>query len=106
MSKNNGLDLMGMLGQLKDVQSQLQETQKELAEKRIEGVAGGGAVKITLSGQQQCLSVEISPELIASGDTEMLQDLLTLAFNNAIDQISEQTQNQIGDITSGLNLPF
>lgn len=106
MSKNNGLDLMGMLGQLKDVQNQLQETQKELAEKRIEGVAGGGAVKVTLTGQQKCVGVAISPEMIETQDREMLQDLVLVAFNNAIEQITAQTQDQIGDITSGLNLPF
>ena len=106
MSKDNGFDLMGMLGQLKDVQNQLQETQKELAEKRIDGVAGGGTVKVVLSGEQKCLSVEISEELIASQDRDMLQDLIVLAFNNAQEQIAEHAKNQIGDITSGLNLPF
>ena len=106
MSKENGFDLMSMLGQLKDVQNQLQETKKDLAEKRIEGVAGDGAVKVTLSGEQKCLAVEISEELMAAQDQEMLQDLIVLAFNNAQEQIAEHAKNQIGDITSGLNLPF
>ena len=106
MSKNNGLDLMGMLGQLKDVQNQLQETQKELLEKKIEGVAGGGAVKVVLSGDQKCLAVELSEEVVIAQDKEMLQDLILLAFNNAQEQIAAHAKSQLGDITSGLNLPF
>lgn len=106
MAKNNIMDIIGMLGHLKNVQEHLQVTQQEIAEKRVEGIAGDGAVKITLTGKQECVGIEISPDLFTNGDVEILQDLLMVAFNHAVSQIQEQVQNQFGGIVGDINLPF
>ena len=65
---------MNMMGQLQKLQEQLQETQAKLADEIITATAGGGAVKITVTGDQRCHTVEIDPQVLQDVDVEMLQD--------------------------------
>ena len=84
MSKLQNLP-KGMLEQLQALQQQLISAQLDLDGETAVGSAGGGAVKVTLTGDQKCTDVHISPELLAAGDSQMLQELLALAINNALD---------------------
>ncbi len=95
---------MNMMGQLQKLQEQLQEAQAKLADETVSAAAGGGAVKITVTGDQRCHAVEIDPQVFADGDAEMLQDLILTAFNSAIEKSRELAAERMGPLTSGL--PF
>ena len=71
---------MGMMQQLQKLQEQLEVAQAKLAEETVSASAGGGAVTITVTGDQQCRAVEIDAALLQEGDVEMLQDLLLAAL--------------------------
>jgi hypothetical protein len=95
---------MGMMGQIQKLQEQLQEAQAKLKDEVVSASAGGGAVKITVSGEQVCKAIEIDPELLKDADVEMLQDLILTAFNNALEKSRELAAERLGPLASGL--PF
>jgi DNA-binding YbaB/EbfC family protein len=94
----------GMMEQLQKLQEQLEQAQAQLAEETVSGSAGGGAVKVTVTGDQRCKGIEIDPELLKDADIEMLQDLLLAAFNNAIDASRNLASERLGPLAGGL--PF
>jgi DNA-binding YbaB/EbfC family protein len=94
----------GMMGQLQKLQEQLEAAQGQLAEETVTGTSGGGAVKVVVTGDQRCKSVEIDPELLKDADVEMMQDLLLAAFNNALDASRNLAQERLGPLAGGL--PF
>jgi DNA-binding YbaB/EbfC family protein len=65
-----------MMQQLQKLQEQLAQTQEQLAQETVEYSAGGGAIKVVVTGDQRCQSVTIDPELLKDADVEMLQDLV------------------------------
>lgn len=94
----------GMMAQLQKMQQQLAEAQEKLAVETVTATAGGGAIKVVMTGDQNCQSVEIDPDLLKDGDAEMLQDLVLSAVNMALDQSRELQQKLMGPLASGL--PF
>lgn len=94
----------GMMQQLQKLQEQLMEAQAKLAEEIITGTAGGGAVKVSVTGDQRVTAVEIAPELLEEDDVEMLQDLIMAAFNTALDESRNLAAERLGPLTGGL--PF
>ncbi len=94
----------GMMQQLQQLQQQLADAQAQLAEETVTASAGGGAVKVTVTGDQKCTAVEIAPELLEDADAEMLQDLVLSAMNLALDQSRELAAERMGPLASGL--PF
>lgn len=95
---------MGMMGQIQKLQEQLQEAQAKLKDEVVSASAGGGAVKISVTGEQVCKAVEIDPDLLKDADVEMLQDLILTAFNNALEKSRELAAERLGPLASGL--PF
>ncbi len=91
--------------QAQELQAKLAKAQAELAEAIIETSSGGGAVKVTVNGQQQVLSVKISPEAIEPDDVEMLEDLVMTAVNEALSKSQELAAERMGKLTGGLNIP-
>ena len=81
----------------------LQKVQEELDTLTVEGSAGGGAVKVVMTGKQTVESVEIAPE--ASEDVEMLQDLVMAAVNDALGKSQEMASEKLSAITGGLDIP-
>jgi nucleoid-associated protein EbfC len=94
----------GMMAQLQKMQQQLAEAQEKLADELVTATAGGGAIKVTMTGDQKCRSVEINPEFLKDADPEMLQDLVLTAVNMALDQSRELQQRMLGPLAGGL--PF
>ena len=92
----------GMAQQLQALQQQLLSAQEELAKTEVSGSAGGGAVSITIRGDQTCTGVQIAPDLLDSGDQEMLQDLILTAFNNAQEALQKLTAERLGPFSSML----
>jgi DNA-binding YbaB/EbfC family protein len=76
-----------------------------LAATTIEGTAGGGAVRISMSGEQKITGITISPDVVDPDDVEMLQDLIMAAIADAAERASALQNESFGAITGGLNLP-
>ena len=93
-----------MMQQLQRLQKQMEEVQAKLSEETVTATAGGGAIKVTMTGDQKCKSVEISPDFMQDADAEMLQDMVLSAVNMALDQSRELQQNMMGPLAGGL--PF
>ena len=94
----------GMMQQLQRMQKQMEEAQAKLAVETVSATAGGGAIKIVMTGDQKCQSVEINPELLKDMDAEMLQDLVLSAVNMALDQSRALQEKLMGPLAGGL--PF
>lgn len=94
-----------MMQQLQKLQEELVKTREALANEYVTVSVGGNAVTVTMSGQQECRSVEISPQLLADGDVAMLQDLVVTAVNQAIEASQTLAAERLGPLTGGLGLP-
>ncbi len=92
----------GMMGQIQKMQEQLAAIQAQLAEETVTASVGGGAVKVTMTGDQKCKAVVIDPELLKDADAEMLQDLLLSAVNMALDQSRALQSERMGPLAGGL----
>ena len=97
-------DFGDLLSKAKQAQEKLQELQRDLATRRVEGSAGGGMVRAEVSGAMRVLAVHIEPELLASGDREMLQDLVAAALNAALESAQRMMQEEMQKASSGLGL--
>ena len=94
-----------MMHQAQKLQAQLAKMQEELSEATLEVSSGGGAVKVTINGQQEVKSVKISPEVIDPEDVEMLEDMVLSAVREAQNKAQELAAKQMGGLTGGLNIP-
>jgi len=95
---------MGMMKQLQQLQEQLLAAQAALADETVTSAAGGGAVKITITGDQRCTAISIDPALLEDADVEMLQDLILAALNTALDDSRKLAQDRLGPLTGGLGI--
>lgn len=95
----------GLAGQLQAMQKQMLEAQEALGDKTVEVTAGGGAIKVVMTGHQKLLSITIDPEVVNPEDVEMLQDLIVAAVNEAVDASQNLAADELGSITGGLNIP-
>jgi nucleoid-associated protein EbfC len=94
-----------MAAQIQKMQAEMVKTQEALAHERLTVTAGGGAITIVISGAQRIQSVTVSPELMQSGDPEMLGDILVAAVNDAIEQSQTLAADRLNAVTGGLGLP-
>ncbi len=94
-----------MMNQVQKLQEKLAEAQQELSNTTIEASSGGGAVKVTIDGQQKIQSVKISPEVINPDDVELLEDLVLTAVREAISKSQELAAERLGGLTGGLKIP-
>ncbi len=94
-----------VLRQAQQLQAKLAKAQEELGSMTVDAAAGGGAIKVVIDGHQKVHSVEISPEVIESGDAELLQDLVMAAVNEGITKSQELAGKHLGKLTGGLNIP-
>ncbi len=94
-----GKDLMARLQRM---QGELARAQAELADETVEVTAGGGAVRVVMSGTQELKEVEIDRALLQEGDVEMLQDLIALAVNQAIRDSQLLAARRLGPLAGGL----
>jgi DNA-binding YbaB/EbfC family protein len=100
MSKLNKL-----LKQAQKMQSQMVKAQEDLQQKTVEGVAGGGMVKVVMNGGSEVVSVSIKPEVVNPQDVEMLEDLVLSAIRSAQDKVREMTNSALGGMTAGFPVP-
>ena len=90
---------------LKQVQQFQEQLQKQLENLTVEASAGGGMVSVKMNGQKHLTAVTVEREVFASGDVEMLQDLILAAVNEAARRVDEQLAKQVGNLAGGLNIP-
>ncbi len=83
----------------------MEAASKELETKEYEAAAGGGAVKVTVTGKMELTKVEISPEVVDPEDVEMLSDLVMAAANEAIRAAAKEKEDKMETISGGLNIP-
>lgn len=92
----------GMMQQIKKMQEQMMEAQAKLAEETLTVTVGGGAMKITVTGDQIIKAIVIDPDLLKDADAEMLQDMLVSGVNLALDKSRELASERLGPLTGGL----
>ncbi|HJQ21089.1 MAG TPA: YbaB/EbfC family nucleoid-associated protein [Gemmatimonadaceae bacterium] len=97
---------MKLLQQAQEMQGQYQKIQEELQAMTLTGTSGGGMVTADVSGQGILKRIKIDPSVVNSSDTEMLEDLITVAVADAQRKAQEQAQSQVSKLAGGLNLPF
>ncbi len=94
-----------ILKQAQKMQADMARMQEELANERIEGLAGGGMVKVTVNGQGDIISVRLEKEVVNPDDTEMLEDLIVAAINEAVRKSREIAGARMSGITGGMGFP-
>jgi len=98
-------NMQKMMKQVQKMQADMAKLQDELAEMTVEATAGGGAVKITMTGKQEVRGLEIDPEVLTPDDVEMVQDLLMAAFNEALRKSQDLASSEMNKVTGGLKVP-
>ncbi|MCQ2551628.1 MAG: YbaB/EbfC family nucleoid-associated protein [Clostridia bacterium] len=104
-SPSGGQNMQKQLQQVQAMQRQMEVMQAELEEKEFETTAGGGAVKVVMNGKKEITSLQLKEEIVDPEDIEMLQDLVMAAVNEAIRQVDEVSNSEMGKLTGGLNIP-
>lgn len=94
-----------MLKQAQEMQTKMQDMQAKLAEVEIDGSAGGGMVRVTLSGKGEMRRIKIDPSIVDPGDVEMLEDLVVAATNDARAKVERHMADEMQKLTGSLNLP-
>jgi hypothetical protein len=99
------MNLMGMMKQAKEIQAKISKLKEDLGTRTIEASSGGGVVKVTADGHNRILRVEISSDLIKSGDKSMIEDLVLTAVNQAVSQAQELAAKEMEKVTGGMMPP-
>ena len=94
--------MSNLMKQAQRMQRQMEEKTKEMEEKEWEATAGGGAVKVKVSGKKEILSVKLSEEVVDPDDIEMLEDLIVAAVNEALRKMEEENSKMMEQLTGGL----
>jgi DNA-binding YbaB/EbfC family protein len=96
------MNIQKMMQQAQQMQERLQ---KQMADMRVEGAAGGGMVGVVVNGHKQVLSLKIDPEVVSKDDVEMLQDLVVAAIADAHRKVDETLANQMQGLLGGMRIP-
>lgn len=102
---SGGGNMNSMLKQAQKMQEDMAVLQEDLENREYSATSGGGAVSVTVDGKHLIKSIKINPEIIDPDDAEMLEDLITVAVNEAINNAAKTAEDEMGAITGGLNLP-
>jgi DNA-binding YbaB/EbfC family protein len=98
------MNVQQMQQMMKQAQQMQERLQKQMAETRVEGNAGGGMVTVVINGAKQVQSVKIDPEVVSKDDVGMLQDLIVAALNDAHRRADEEMQKNMGGMLGGLKM--
>ncbi|HMM07143.1 MAG TPA: YbaB/EbfC family nucleoid-associated protein [Clostridiales bacterium] len=100
-----GANMQKMMKQMQKMQKDMEKMQAEAAEKTVSASAGGGAVTITVSGNQEIKGININPDAVDLDDIEMLEDMIMAAANEALEQSKEMMTSELSKLTGGMNIP-
>ena len=101
-----GMPNMGQLmKQAQQIQTKMAKLQEDLGDRTVEASSGGGMVIVVANGRQEVLSIKIEREVIDPDDSEMLQDLILAAVNDALTRAKDMVNEEMGKLTKGMNIP-
>ncbi|MCL2496394.1 MAG: YbaB/EbfC family nucleoid-associated protein [Clostridiales bacterium] len=100
-----GFNMQKLMQQAQKMQASVTRVQEELKEMQVEGVSGGGMVRVLANGAQEICSVSIDPQVIDPDDVEMLEDLVLAALREAQNAARELAAQEMGKVTGGMGLP-
>ena len=98
-------NMQQMLKQAQKMQQDMAALQEDIEQREFTAVSGGGAVSVTVDGKHTVKEIKIKPEIVDTDDVEMLEDLITVAVNEAIANAVKTSEDEMGAITGGLNMP-
>lgn len=90
---------------MKQAQQMQEQMQRQMQSIKVEGTAGGGMVKVSMSGNKEVLDITIDKEAVDPNDVDMLQDLVKAAVNEAARKVDEEMQSSVGAMTGGMKIP-
>jgi len=106
MTNTGGMGNLGdLMKQAQRMQKDMSRVQEELKERVVEGTAGGEMVKVLVNGANEVVKIELAEDVVDPDDTEMLEDLIVAAVNQAYKKSKELAESEMRKITGGLNLP-
>ena len=97
-----GMNMQAMMKQAQKMKEQMEEAQEELEDAEITGASGGGMVTVTMNGKKELQSIKLKPEAVDPNDVEMLEDLITAAFNDAAEKADELYNEKMGPFSAML----
>lgn len=100
-----GANMNQMIKQAQKMQEQMMKMQEELENKTFEASSGGGAVTVKINGKKELQEIILTPDVVDPDDIEMLQDLIIAAVNEGMRKAGESSENELGKITGGMNIP-
>ncbi|MEM7461201.1 MAG: YbaB/EbfC family nucleoid-associated protein [Pseudomonadota bacterium] len=98
-------NIMGLMGQVKEMQAKMADMQNELHSMEVTGTSGGGLVSVTLNGKGEVRAIGIDPSLLKPDEAEILEDLIMAAHNEAKSKIESLMADKTAELTEGLPLP-
>lgn len=98
-------NMTGMIKKMQEMQGRLAAIQGDLADKEFTAIVGSGVVSATVTGDGKLAKLKLDPEALDPADTEMLEDMICLATNNALQKAAEEKTKMMKDMTGGLPLP-
>lgn len=102
---NQNKKVPNVVKQAQLMQEKMETVQQEVEKQEVEATAGGGAVTVKMNGKKEVISVKIKPEAVDPEDVETLEDLITVAVNDAIKQAEALMESAMGEITGNINIP-
>ncbi len=105
LPNNGGGNMNQMLKQAQQMQQDMQNLQADLEQREYTATSGGGMIEVTVDGTHLIKSLKINPDAVDPEDPEMLEDLITVAVNEAISNAIKTSEEEMSAITGGLNLP-
>lgn len=104
-NKPSAGNMQKQLKQMQAMQREMEEAQDKLGEKEVEATAGGGAVSAKVNGNKELVSLKLDKDVIDPEDSDMLEDLIIAAVNEAMRQVDEMVNDEMGKITGGFGIP-
>lgn len=98
-------DMGKLFKQAQEMQARMGEMQTRLEQMEVRGLSGGGMVAVTLNGKNMLLRVEIDPSLLRPEESEIIEDLIVAAHNDAKSRLDAKIQEEMSKLTGGINLP-
>jgi nucleoid-associated protein EbfC len=98
-------DLMGMMKQAQELQGRMQKMQEDMAALEVRGQSGGGLVMVMLDGKGTLKKIKVDPTLMIASETEILEDLIIAATEDARGKVETQMQAKMAEVTGGLPIP-
>lgn len=100
-----GGNMNSMMKKVQKMQQEMARTQQEIEEKEFSSTAGGGVIEAVVNGKKEVVKIKIDEDVVDPEDTEMLEDLVVVAINDALKKADEYSQKEMGKLTGNINIP-